>query len=74
MVHPSNNSLGDNDYQEFLAIVDQYKKNHDLFVRLTIERAGISRVDFERLYEPRRYLTPEEALRIGKNGLIDKIE
>lgn len=73
MVHPSISSLEERSYPEFISMVDQYKKNHDLFVKLTIEKSGMTREEFETIYNPRKYLTPEEALHFGKNGLIDKI-
>lgn len=73
MVHPSSGSVEGKPYPEFFAIADQYKKNHDLFVQLTTERAGIERAAFEQVYLPRKYLTPEEARSIGRYGLIDVI-
>lgn len=73
MVHPSITSLEEKAYPEFISIVDQYKKNHELFIRLSIERSGMSREEFERIYNPRKYLTPQEALSFGKHGLIDEI-
>lgn len=73
MVHPSLSSLEESSYPEFISIVDQYKRNHDIFVKLTIERSGMDKEDFEKIYTPRKYLTPEEALRFGKYGLIDEV-
>lgn len=74
MVHPSQIFVEDHKpYMEFLSIVDQYKKNHDLFINLTIDRSGIKREEFERIYTPRKYLSPEEALYFGKYGLIDEV-
>ncbi|MCL4397884.1 ATP-dependent Clp protease proteolytic subunit [Patescibacteria group bacterium] len=73
MVHPTITSLEEKTYPEFISIVDQFKKNHDLFVNLSIERSGMSREEFEKIYAPRKYLTPEEALHFGKHGLIDEI-
>lgn len=71
MVHPSHNSVdAEKSYDEFMAIVESYKTTHDLFVKLTIERAGISRKKFESIYSPRKYLTANEALKLG---LIDEI-
>lgn len=40
-----------------LQIVDQYKKNHDLFIKLSVERSGIDREEFEKIYNPRKYLS-----------------
>lgn len=74
MVHPSITYVEEKAYNEFLSIVDQYKKNHDLFVRLTIGRSGMDRQEFERIYNPRKYLTPVEAKEFGTNGLIDIVE
>ena len=73
MVHPTITSLEEKSYPEFISIADQFKRNHDLFVQLSIERSGMTRDEFEKIYTPRRYLTPEEALHFGKFGLIDEI-
>ncbi len=71
MVHPSSHRQEESEpYEEFLSIVEQYKRNHDLFVKLTIERSKMDRKQFEALYEPRKYLSPEEALKLG---FIDEI-
>ena len=75
MVHPTHNSVRDaKPYSEFITLVDQYKKNHDTLVELIIGRSGIPRAEFEKLYEPRCYLTPAEAKALGTAGLIDAIE
>lgn len=74
MVHPTITSLEEKAYPEFISIVDQFKRNHDLFVELSIARSGMSREEFEKIYTPRKYLTPEEALHFGKFGLIDEIQ
>lgn len=75
MVHPSQIFLQEHDrpYMEFLSIVEQYRKNQQLFVELTISRSGIEKDKFEKLYSPRKYLTPIQAKKFGKNGLIDII-
>lgn len=74
MIHPSSYATDEKKpYSEFLTMVEEYKRNHDLFVKLTIEKSGVSKDQFEKLYNPRRYLTPQEAIKIGKNGLIDEI-
>ncbi len=73
MVHPSISYIEEKSYHEMITIVDQYKRNHDLFIRLTIERSGMSLAEFERIYTPRKYLTPQEALEFGEKGLIDEI-
>ncbi|MBI4130283.1 ATP-dependent Clp protease proteolytic subunit [Candidatus Roizmanbacteria bacterium] len=74
MVHPSAYKLDERrSYREFMMMVDSYKKEHDLFVELTIERSGMTKIEFEKIYEPRKYLTPEEAKKLGKHGLIDEI-
>lgn len=71
MVHPSNMSLEEKKpYSEFLSIVEEYKRNHDLFLKLTINRSGMSRSDFEKLYDPRKYLSAEKAKELK---LIDEI-
>lgn len=74
MVHPSISYIEEKSYHEMISIVDQYKKNHELFVKLTIERSGIGMEEFERLYTPRKYLSPKEAREFGPHGLIDGIE
>lgn len=74
MVHPSISYIEEKSYHEMISIVDQYKKNHELFVHLTIDRSQIGLEDFERLYNPRKYLTPLEAKEFGKHGLIDEIK
>lgn len=74
MVHPSITHVEEKAYHEFLSIVDQYKRNHELFVRLSIERSGIDYVEFEKIFTPRKYLSPIEAKNFGKYGLIDEIE
>lgn len=73
MVHPSISSLEERSYPEFISIVDQYKKNHDLFINLTIGRSGMTKDEFESIYNPRKYLTPLEARHFGRFGLIDQI-
>ncbi len=71
MVHPSSHRQEESEpYEEFLSIVEQFKRNHDLFVRLTIERSGMDRKAFEKLYDPRKYLSAEEAKKLG---FIDEI-
>ena len=71
MVHPSNYSQEDRKpYSEFLSMVEEYKRNHDLFVKLTIDRSGMSKSEFEKLYEPRKYLSAENARELK---LIDEI-
>lgn len=73
MVHPSITSLEEQSYPELMSIVDQARRNHDLFVELSIARSGITREEFEKIYTPRKYLTAEEAKAFGKYGLIDEI-
>ncbi len=71
MVHPSSHRQEEpQPYEEFLSIVEQYKRNHDLFVTLTIQRSKMDRKEFEKLYEPRKYLSAQEALKLG---FIDEI-
>lgn len=75
MVHPSwKREEERKPYDEFFTIADQYRKDHDLFIRLSIERSGISRKEFEKMYQPRKYLTAQEALHFGPHGLIDAIK
>jgi ATP-dependent protease ClpP protease subunit len=75
MLHPSDHSVEERKpYQEFITIVEENKRNHELFVRLTIERCGISKRQFERMYQSRTYFSAQEAIRVGKHGLIDRIE
>lgn len=73
MVHPSITHVEEKSYHEFLSIVDQYKKNHELFVRLSIERSGITMEEFEKVCTPRKYLSASEALKFGDHGLIDEV-
>lgn len=74
MIHPSQYSLPDEKgYYEVLFMIDQYKKDHDLFMKLTITRSGISQEDFDDYCDPVKYLTPEEAMKFGQYGLIDEI-
>jgi ATP-dependent protease ClpP protease subunit len=74
MIHPSSNKIEDSlSFKNFIAESEQYKVDHDLFVELTISRCGMGKKEFEALYEPQRFLTPEQALKLGKNGLIDEI-
>lgn len=73
MVHPSITHVEEKSYQEFLQIVDQYKKNHDRFIKLSVDRSGIDRDEFEKIYNPRKYLNAHEARVFGKNGLIDEV-
>jgi ATP-dependent Clp protease, protease subunit len=71
MVHPSNYSQEDRKpYSEFLSMVEEYKRMHDLFVKLTIGRSGMNKSSFEKLYEPRKYLSAENAKDLK---LIDEI-
>lgn len=74
MIHPSSYNQDDKKpYSEFLEVVGEYKRNHKLFVKLTIARPGASRKEYEAIYEPRKYLTPQEAKKFGKYGLIDAV-
>jgi ATP-dependent protease ClpP protease subunit len=74
MVHPTWNQIPDRtSYMEYLAETEQYKRNHELCVQLTIQRSGMSKITYEKFYDPIRYLTPEEALQFGQNGLIDEV-
>ncbi|MBI3888074.1 ATP-dependent Clp protease proteolytic subunit [Candidatus Microgenomates bacterium] len=73
MVHPSITTLEERSYPEFISMVEQFKKTHDVFVDLTIKRSGMEKNEFESIYNPRKYLTPQEALEFGKFGLIDEI-
>lgn len=73
MVHPSITNVEEKSYQEMLQIVDQYKKNHTLFINLSVGRSGIDMEEFERIYTPRKYLSAEEACKFGKYGLIDEV-
>lgn len=74
MVHPSHFNQEDNKpFYESMKVVDQYKINHEKFIELTITRSGISKAEFEKLYNPIKYFTPKEALSFGPNGLIDEI-
>lgn len=73
MVHPSSWSYEDIPYPTLTNKMDQSHKDQDLFVQLTIERSGMSRKDFETMYNPIKYLSAKEALAFGKHGLIDKI-
>lgn len=71
MVHPSNMSQENSKpYSEFLSIVEEYKRNHDLFVKLTIGRSKMKREAFEKIYEPRKYLSAKETKELH---LIDEI-
>lgn len=74
MVHPSVFKFEERkSYDEAISRIEQYKLDHERFVRLSIERSGIKREEFEKLYKPMKYLTPDEALKFGKYGLIDEI-
>ncbi|MBX4205910.1 ATP-dependent Clp protease proteolytic subunit [Candidatus Microgenomates bacterium] len=73
MVHPSITNVEEKSYQEMLQIVDQYKKNHELFIRLSIDRSGIDKEEFEKIYTPRKYLSASEACSFGKYGLVDQV-
>lgn len=71
MVHPSHMALEERKpYSEFLSIVEDYKRNHDLVIKLTIARSKISKANYEKLYEPRKYFTAAEAKNLK---LIDEI-
>ncbi|HEV2339490.1 MAG TPA: ATP-dependent Clp protease proteolytic subunit [Patescibacteria group bacterium] len=76
MVHPSSYVVEKEiprPYSEFLTMVEDYKNQHDLVVRLSITRSGIRRKEYEAMYNPRKYFTSEEALKFGPHGLIDEI-
>lgn len=74
MVHPGQFKFEERrSYDEAMNTVDQFKKNHDIFVELSISRSGMTRKEFEKIFNPIKYLTPHEALKFGKNGLIDEI-
>ena len=72
MIHPSINSLTTKSHQEFMAISQQYDKEHLRFIELSAEGTSLSVSDFERItkQEMRIYYTPEEALKLN---LIDEI-
>lgn len=48
----------------------QAEKIQNLFFELTTSRIKISKQEFEKLYNPIKFLTPEEAMKVG---LIDEI-
>lgn len=74
MVHPSSYDVEQRrPLDEFLTITEEYKRIHELCIKLTIERSGMNRNEFEKIYKPRKYLSPEEARKIGTHGLIDEI-
>jgi len=74
MIHPSQYSLPDEKgYHEVLFMIDQYKKDHDTFIQLTINRSGITQQDFDSYVNPVKYLNPDEALKFGPYGLIDEV-
>ncbi|MFS8131148.1 MAG: ATP-dependent Clp protease proteolytic subunit [Candidatus Dojkabacteria bacterium] len=74
MVHPSNFTTESKySHKHFMSEAEQYNKDHELFISLSIDRSGIDPLEFEKIYEPQKYLTAEEALKFGKNGLIDEI-
>jgi ATP-dependent Clp protease, protease subunit len=74
MVHPSRYKIEETRaYEEVEEMVNQYKRNHQTFLDLSIQRSGMSRTRFHRLCKAFWYMTPEEAKKFGKRGLIDRI-
>ena len=74
MIHPSNMVMDKNSFPNFLEIVEQAKVNDELNIQLIIKRCGMSKEEYMKMYNPRKYLTPEQALHFGPHGLIDIIQ
>lgn len=73
-IHPSEMSVDTNEsYRSYLNITEDYKQNHAKFMELSSQKTGYSPDEFEKLATPSKYLSPQEALEFGKNGLIDEV-
>ena len=73
MVHPSSFSMSGAEIDEVMENARQYQKDHKYFNEITRKRSGLTKVEFEAVYKPKKYLTAKEALKLGSNGLIDRI-
>jgi ATP-dependent Clp protease, protease subunit len=73
MIHPASYSTGQDNLDGVKLKLSQYEKLDETFFELTRKRAGISKEEWEKLYDPIKYFTAEEAKRMGPNGLIDDI-
>lgn len=73
-IHPSNMSVEQAiPFEEYIRVTDDYKSNHNKFMQLSSSRCGLSAFDFEKYATPSKYMTAQEALEFGENGLIDEI-
>jgi ATP-dependent Clp protease protease subunit len=74
LIHPSEMSVEVSEsYRNYLNTTEDYKQLHAKFMELSSQKTGYSPEEFEKLATPSKYLSPEEALEFGKNGLIDEI-
>lgn len=73
MLHPSSYSFEDYPYQQAKRFIEHADFMQDKFVELTTAKAGITKDEFNNLCNPAFYLSAQEALEFGKNGLVDKI-
>lgn len=72
MLHSSNHRFERGSYEEFVQYQLQVDFLHQQFIDLTINRSGLSEQEFTKLL-PMKYLSAQEALKIGAQGLIDQI-
>ena len=73
LLHPSSHNAEDMSYEELKRYTEHAEIQYQQFVNLTIGRCGISKLEFEKQCTPVKMLTAQEALKFGKNGLVDKI-
>lgn len=70
MIHQSNSQILKVPHDEFLAKIDYLKIMEKKFFELSFTRATLSKKEIKKLYDPIKYLSAEEALKIW---LIDEI-
>lgn len=73
MIHPGSFSWEAQKLDELQLNVEQARKEETLFDSLIARRAGIDLKEYKQIQQPLRFLSPEEARKFGKNGLIDDI-
>ncbi len=60
-------------FAELELLTQNNKFSYDLFVKLTTEKSGKTIQEFEKECIPVKFLSIQEALDFGKNGLVDRI-
>jgi ATP-dependent Clp protease protease subunit len=75
MIHPVTNMGGSQNMniEQMLQDTELLKRRNQENTKAVTERVGISLKEYEKFMGQIRYLTPQDAMKIGRNGLIDGI-